>query len=52
MFDVLFYIFVNMSRLIYTIDSRNCVFLEIIKAYFHISDEDMHLHIIYCMMRY
>lgn len=34
-----------MSRLIYTIDSRNCVFLETIKAYFHISDEDMHLHI-------
>lgn len=32
-----------MSRLIYTIDSRNCVFLETIQSYFHISDENMHL---------
>lgn len=31
-----------MSRQIYTIDSRNCVFLETIKMYFHIADEDMH----------
>lgn len=31
-----------MSRLIYTINSRGSVYLEVIKSYFHFSDENMH----------
>ena len=34
-----------MSRLIYTINSRSSVYLEVIKSYFHFSDENMHMMI-------